>query len=80
MSGEDSMQMLFDLFSEPKLTVEKVIPASTVTLRPYQREAVDSVFQQWEEGVNSTLVCLPTGCGKSVVFSEVMRRICTEGH
>jgi len=70
---------LFDLFFEPKVPVEKIAPASTVTLRPYQQEAVDSVFKQWEEGVLSTLVCLPTGCGKSVVFSEVIRRQCGEG-
>lgn len=45
-----------------------------VTLRPYQREAVDSVFERWDAGDVATLVCIPTGGGKSVVFSEVMRR------
>lgn len=44
-----------------------------VTLRPYQREAVDAVFREWESN-QSTLVVAPTGTGKSVVFSEVMRR------
>lgn len=33
-----------------------------VTLRPYQVEAVDAVFREWEAGHRSTLVCLPTGC------------------
>lgn len=46
---------------------------SAPTLRPYQLEAVDSVFLEWES-VQSTLVCQPTGTGKSIVFSEVMRR------
>ena len=44
-----------------------------ITLRPYQQESVDAVFDAWESN-NSTLVCLPTGCGKSVVFSGVMKR------
>lgn len=46
---------------------------SAITLRPYQQEAVDGVYEAWGES-QSTLVCLPTGTGKSVVFSEVMRR------
>lgn len=67
---------LFDFF-DPKVPAEKVEPASKVTLRPYQTDAVDGVFSEWESGTGATLVCLPTGCGKSVVFSEVMRRICS---
>lgn len=66
---------LLDFF-EPKIPVAKVMPAAEVTLRPYQAEAVDKVFDEWDAGTRSTLVCLPTGCGKSVVFSEVMRRVC----
>lgn len=44
-----------------------------IRLRPYQKEAADAVFREWET-VQSTLVCKPTGTGKSVLFSEVMRR------
>lgn len=66
---------LLDFF-EPKKPAAEVVPASKVTLRPYQGEAVESVFQQWNENA-ATLVCLPTGCGKSVVFSEVIRRVCS---
>lgn len=44
------------------------------TMRPYQEESVRNVFERWECGDVATLVCLPTGCGKTVVFSEVMRR------
>jgi len=68
---------LFDFF-EPRKPTSQVAPAPAVTLRPYQTESVDCVFAEWESGVNTTLVCLPTGCGKSVVFSEVMRRICEQ--
>ena len=64
-------------FMNPKIDLEEIEVAPEVTLRPYQNEAVACVFSEWEEGA-ATLVCLPTGCGKSVVFSEVMRRVFTE--
>jgi superfamily II DNA or RNA helicase len=44
-----------------------------VNLRPYQSACVDSIFTQLQEK-NSTLAVLPTGCGKTVIFSEVCRR------
>lgn len=40
-------------------------------LRPYQQEAKDAIFEQWEQGVNKTLLVLPTGCGKTIVFAKV---------
>ena len=40
-------------------------------LRPYQQEAKDAVFDQWASGVNKTLLVLPTGCGKTIVFAKV---------
>lgn len=40
-------------------------------LRPYQREAKDAIFGQWDGGVHKTLLVLPTGCGKTVVFAKV---------
>ena len=66
---------LFDIF-DPKIKAADIAPSDEVTLRPYQKEAVSNVFQQWGDGVTSTLVCLPTGTGKSVVFSEVIRIVC----
>lgn len=42
-------------------------------LRPYQEECVDSIFAKFSEG-DSTLAVLPTGCGKTVIFSEACRR------
>jgi len=39
-------------------------------LRPYQQEAKDAIFTQWET-VDRTLLVLPTGCGKTIVFAKV---------
>lgn len=47
-------------------------------LRPYQQEAKDSVFEQWEK-VNKTLVVLPTGCGKTIVFARVTEECVRRG-
>ena len=40
-------------------------------LRPYQQEAKDAIFDQWDSGVKKTLLVLPTGCGKTIVFAKV---------
>lgn len=40
-------------------------------LRPYQREAKEAVFEQWENGTRKTLLVLPTGCGKTIVFAKI---------
>ena len=39
-------------------------------LRPYQQEAREAVFSQWDQ-VDKTLLVLPTGCGKTIVFAKV---------
>ena len=39
-------------------------------LRPYQEEAKTAIFQEWEK-VDRTLLVLPTGCGKTIVFAKV---------
>ena len=41
-------------------------------LRPYQQEARVKVQKEWERGVNKTLLVLPTGCGKTIVFSKII--------
>jgi len=41
-------------------------------LRDYQEEARTSIQKQWAEGVKKTLLVLPTGCGKTIVFSKVI--------
>lgn len=40
-------------------------------LRPYQIEAKNAVFAEWEKGNKKTLLVLPTGTGKTIVFSSI---------
>jgi len=40
-------------------------------LRPYQQEAKESIFGEWAKGIKKTLLVLPTGCGKTIVFAKV---------
>ena len=47
-------------------------------LRPYQQEAKDSIFEQWES-VDKTLLVLPTGCGKTIVFAKVAEECVRRG-
>jgi superfamily II DNA or RNA helicase len=44
-----------------------------ITLRPYQQECVEAVLTARRKGVRRLLVCLPTGAGKTVIFSELAR-------
>lgn len=41
-------------------------------LRDYQEEARQAIQQEWREGIKKTLLVLPTGCGKTIVFSKVI--------
>lgn len=41
-------------------------------LRPYQEEARSAVQAEWEKGRKRTLLVLPTGCGKTIVFSKII--------
>jgi len=40
-------------------------------LRPYQQEARAAVENEWEQGNDRTLLVLPTGCGKTIVFAKI---------
>ena len=40
-------------------------------LRPYQQEAVKAVEGEWDKGVRRTLLVLPTGTGKTIVFAQI---------
>lgn len=44
-----------------------------ISLRPYQREAVDAVHAAGERGVRRPAIGLPTGTGKTIVFAEAIR-------
>ncbi len=43
-----------------------------VDLRPYQTEACNAILDEWSGGHRKTLLVLPTGCGKTIVFSSVI--------
>lgn len=47
------------------------VRAAPIALRPYQNEAKAAVLEQWEQGVQRTLLVLPTGCGKTIVFAKI---------
>lgn len=41
-------------------------------LRPYQEAARQAIHTQWNSGVQRTLLVLPTGTGKTIVFAAVV--------
>lgn len=43
-------------------------------LRPYQEEAVNAAFNEWQMGRGKTLLVLATGTGKTIIFSTVAKR------
>ena len=42
-----------------------------LTMRPYQQEARKAIHNEWENGHQRTLMVLPTGTGKTIVFAGV---------
>lgn len=50
-----------------------------VELRPYQNEAKTAVFVQWDKGTKKTLLVLPTGTGKTVVFAKIAEACVRQG-
>ena len=44
---------------------------AVMTLRPYQQESFQAVLDNWETGTKRQLLVLPTGCGKTIVFSAI---------
>lgn len=49
------------------------MPVCPVSLRPYQREAIAAVIAARRRGIRRMVVCLPTGAGKTVIFSELAK-------
>lgn len=48
-----------------------------VTLRPYQNDGIRDIFNAWNPGIlnmMNVLFQMPTGTGKTTVFSEIVRR------
>ena len=48
-------------------------------LYPYQQEARAAVERDWESGYLRTLLVLPTGCGKTIVFSRIIEDMVRTG-
>lgn len=48
-------------------------------LRPYQAEAISAITKQWESGNDRTLLVLPTGCGKTIVFCKLTENLVRQG-
>lgn len=48
-------------------------------LRNYQVEARDAILHEWDIGHKKTLLVLPTGCGKTVCFADVIRKRVKDG-
>lgn len=47
-------------------------------LRPYQVKAIESIHNAWQEHLR-TLLVLPTGCGKTIVFANIAKDQTKEG-
>ncbi len=41
-------------------------------LRPYQQSAKEAIQAEWAKGIQKTLLVLPTGTGKTIVFSKLI--------
>ena len=54
--------------------------AETQALRPYQQKARDRIHAEWEAGRSRTLLVLPTGTGKTIVFASVAADQVRAGH
>lgn len=48
-------------------------------LYPFQKEAYDSVFREWDKGIVATLLVQATGTGKTIVFCKISEELVTRG-
>ena len=48
-------------------------------LRPYQIAACEAIHRQWRSGIRKTLLILPTGTGKTIVFARVIADLVGRG-
>ena len=44
-----------------------------IELRDYQKEAIASIAKAYQRGLRCVVVALPTGTGKTVIFSDIAK-------
>jgi len=52
-----------------------MLPVQTsqrATLRPYQSQLKNDIYHEWQNGADNVLAVLPTGGGKTVLFSDII--------
>jgi len=47
----------------------------TITLRPYQSEAIAAIKRDWHAGINDVLLTMATGGGKTAVFLALLNNV-----
>jgi len=52
---------------------------TSMELRPYQQAAKTAVLEEWQAGRRRTLLVLPTGCGKTIVFCKLAEELVRQG-
>ncbi|MBD3176334.1 MAG: DEAD/DEAH box helicase [Armatimonadia bacterium] len=50
-----------------------------VTLRPYQKEAVQAAWRAWGSGMRAILWVIATGCGKTIAFAYIACQVMRKG-
>lgn len=50
-----------------------------ITMRKYQEEAFNAIFSEWDSDTRKTLLVLPTGCGKTIVFAKIAEECVRRG-
>lgn len=63
------------LFMNWKNYEQLFLTKNAPVLRPYQEAAVVAVRSAYKEGYRSVLLVLATGCGKTVIFSNIANRV-----
>jgi len=59
--------------------MERIEQVERMALRPYQQEARTAVERDWADGFPRTLLVLPTGCGKTIVFCKIIEDMVRAG-
>ncbi len=50
----------------------------TLQLRPYQREALDALYEYWAKGGGNGLIVLPTGSGKALLIAKMIEELLSD--